>query len=404
MLIDAKTHSQIKPQRDSQGTVYYKEIEATLKRIRDTDAIVDSVYTMVKSDRENIWLFVVDSGDRQRGNVAYCGEPYDVSAFNEMKRAFFGPSVDRELTEDKWGVWLSGYAPIVNNIGQAVAIVGIDVSAKSIRDMQWLLKKRFLLILVLGILFSLFMGWFFSQGITQPLGRLMQGVRQVAKGNLEKKVVVKSSDEIGELAASFNKMTEELLIAKNKLHRYNLNTIKSLVLALEAKDAYTAGHSERVMHYSLNIAKKLGLIAQDIDLLQDACILHDIGKIGIPESILNKPAALNAEEERIIKRHPQIGENILRPIEFSKAGLAIVSDHHERPDGKGYPRGLKTEELSLLAEIVAVADSFDAMTTDRAYRKAMPRQQAMAILEENKGSQFDIRVVNAFLEYLKENG
>jgi putative nucleotidyltransferase with HDIG domain len=253
-----------------------------------------------------------------------------------------------------------------------------------------------------GIIASLFLGWFFSRSITEPIRDLMRGVNELGKGNLAYKITLKTKDELADLAAAFNKMTDELSQEKQKLQRYYIETIKSLIRALEAKDYYTSGHSERVAHYATLIAKHLSLANEDVKLLEEVTALHDIGKMGIPEEILDKKGPLTEEEQKIIRKHPAVGEEILKPIEFLKPGLSAVSDHHERQDGSGYPRGLKAEQISLFAAIAAVADSFDAMTSDRPYRKALSQEEAISVLEKNKGKQFDIRVVDAFIEHLRE--
>ena len=400
MLIDGDKLLQIKPQIESRNTVFYKQIQEVLKKIRDTDPLIDDVYTMVKTDKENIWMFLVAAGDR-RGIVVSCGERYDISKYPQMQVAFNRPSVDKELTVDKWGVWLSSYAPIYNQYREAVAIVGLDVSAESIREMQLLLARRFFGILILGIALSLLLGSFVARGITGPLRNLILGVREVGRGNLMQKVKVTSRDEIEELANAFNKMTDGLQETQAKLQQYYLNTIKSLSRALEAKDPYTKGHSERVTQYAIAIVKRLGFSEKEISLLEDICILHDIGKIGIPEKILLKVTPLSEEEWQIIKQHPEIGKEILKPIEFLKPGLSVVLDHHERPDGKGYPQGLKGDEIPLLASIVSVADAFDAMISDRPYRKAFSKDEAIAVIKENVGTQFDSRAVEAFIESFK---
>lgn len=403
MLIDIGKHSQIEPRMESQNTLPYKEISAVLKKIRDIDPIIDSVYTMVKTEKKNIWMFVVDSGDKRR-RTAYCGERYDVSRLPQMKLAFDMPSVDKELTVDKWGVWLSSYAPIYNQQGQAVAIIGLDIAAKSIRNMQLLLAKRFLGVLVLGMIFSFLMSALMARNITTPLRQLITGVREVGQGNFRQKVELNSRDELEDLAAAFNKMTDELLETQTKLQYYYLDTIKSLAQVLEAKDPYTRGHSERVARYAVNIARRLGFGERDIELLEEVCILHDIGKIGIPERILSKPGPLSEEEWQIVRLHPKIGEDILRHIEFLQPGLTVVRDHHERPDGKGYPYGLKLDEISTLAAIVSVADAFDAMVSDRPYRKAFTKEEAIKILIENKDRQFKARLVDIFIDSLRQLG
>ncbi len=400
LMVDVDKHGLIAPVMQSQGTEDYKAIKEVLKKIKASSRPIDSVYTMVKTGKENIWAFMVDSGDK-KGVIAYCGELYDVSNMPQMKKAFEGPIVDEEPSADKWGMWLSGYAPIYNRQGESVAIIGIDVSIDYIRDMQAILLSRFLWALFSGIILSILMGWIVAKGINRPLNRLILGVREVGRGNLDFKVLVKSKDEIEELAKAFNSMTDGLRNAQGKLQQYYLETVKSLAKAIEAKDFYTRGHSERVAQYAVAIAKRLNFSAEELQLMEDVCILHDVGKIGVPESILGKPGPLSDEEYEIIKKHPGIGEEILKNVEYLKPGLSVVSDHHERPDGKGYPRALKADEINVLTSIVSVADAYDAMTSDRPYRKALAQDKAVSLIRENVGTQFDERVVKAFIESLK---
>lgn len=394
--------TQIKPVKESENTILYKEIKQSLKKIRDIDSLVDNVYLMIKTNKENIWQFIVDSGDRENLS-SYCGELYDISHFEEMKQAFDMPIVDKKYTKDKWGFWLSGYAPIYNQQGKAVAMVGLDIEAKSVKKMQMMLAKSFLIFFVFGIFLSLLLSWIISKKISRPLNNLILSVKEIEKGNFEKKVNIKTNDEIQDLAITFNNMTDNLQKTQTKLQSYYLNTIQALARALEAKDPYTRNHSNRVTEYSIIIAKHLGLGDKEIDILKNISILHDIGKIGIPENILLKPDALSDEEWQIIKTHPSIGAEILKDIEFLQPGISIIRDHHERPDGKGYPRKLKADEISLFASIVSVADAFDAMISDRAYRKAFTREKAISILQENKGTQFNTHVVDTFVSCLEKH-
>lgn len=181
-----------------------------------------------------------------------------------------------------------------------------------------------------------------------------------------------------------------------------LETIGSLAGALEAKDRYTRGHSQAVSNYSVALAHGLGLSTHDIERIRLAALLHDIGKIGIPESILNKTTHLTADEWLSMQQHPTIGSRqILSPVSSLADILPLVEHHHERWDGSGYPSGLQAQAIPLGARIIAVADAFHAMTSDRSYRKALPLEQAIAILEQGKDSQFDAQVVNVFLHILK---
>lgn len=178
--------------------------------------------------------------------------------------------------------------------------------------------------------------------------------------------------------------------------QYYLQTIKSFAHALEAKDQYTHGHSQQVTRYAEVLAKGLQLDPQRLNLLFQAAMLHDIGKIGISETILNKAGKLTEEEYLIVKKHPVTGKHILAPITSLAAIVPVVYHHHERWDGAGYPDGLKGQEIPLLARILAVADAFDAMTSSRAYRQAMDSSEAFQELELYAGSQFDPELVEVF--------
>ncbi len=174
------------------------------------------------------------------------------------------------------------------------------------------------------------------------------------------------------------------------------NILFALAAAVEAKDPYTEGHLHRLEEYASQISTVLALPARTQQVNRYGALLHDIGKIGIPEAILNKPGKLTPEEFAIIQRHTEIGERICRPLRFGAAIAPIVRGHHERWDGGGYPDGLAGEAIPLCARIVAVADAFDAMTTDRPYRKALTLKRAWEILREGAGTQWDAAVVEAF--------
>jgi putative two-component system response regulator len=188
----------------------------------------------------------------------------------------------------------------------------------------------------------------------------------------------------------------------DKIRESFLNSLKSLALALEAKDQYTSGHSQRVADIAVNIARKLNMSTEEIERLSFASLVHDIGKIGIKESVINKEGDLTDEEYAYISTHSVIGENILTPVIEDKEILKMVRHHHERHDGRGYPDGLSGQQIPLGARIVAVADMFDAMTSDRPYRKSVSREVAVNELKRYASTQFDPQVVNAFIETMSE--
>ncbi len=181
-----------------------------------------------------------------------------------------------------------------------------------------------------------------------------------------------------------------------------LHTIQSLALALEAKDRYTAGHSERVCRFSVLLARELGLSEKEVEVVKHAALLHDIGKIGMPEKILRKEGGLTAAEFGLVQDHPSVGAQILSPVRSFARCLAGVRHHHERYDGMGYPDGLKGDEIPMGARIILIADTFDSITSDRSYRRARSVEYAVRQLRANAGTQFDPRCVEAFLRLLAE--
>jgi putative nucleotidyltransferase with HDIG domain len=187
-----------------------------------------------------------------------------------------------------------------------------------------------------------------------------------------------------------------------ELDNLNWGTLKALARTVDAKSSWTAGHSTRVTNMALKIGSALGLSPKKLDDLHRAALLHDIGKVGIPVAILDKPGALDDEEYDMIKKHPSIGARILEPIASYKEILPMVLQHHERYDGKGYPDGLSGEEIDIGARILSVADVFDAMKSDRPYRKGMALELVIAIITEEAGRQFAPDVVDAFLTVMKQ--
>lgn len=197
--------------------------------------------------------------------------------------------------------------------------------------------------------------------------------------------------------------TAELDRALNSLEGAYRSTLKALTAALETRDSETHGHSERVVTYSLRLGREYGLNSEEMKSLEFGSLLHDIGKIGVPDSILRKPAKLTEEEWVRMREHPLHGQQILRGIEFLQGASRVVAQHHEKWDGTGYPLGLRAEEIDICARIFAVADAFDAITSDRVYRRGKPYEAAAQELDDWAGRQFDPKVVEAFHRVPKED-
>ncbi len=238
--------------------------------------------------------------------------------------------------------------------------------------------------------------------LTAPVTQLLEKVRAIAGGDYVQRVPITGTRELAELSLNFNLMSEEIESAMAKLKqaaRENqelfLNSIRALAAAIDAKDPYTRGHSERVARYSVAIAKQMGLTVDEIRKIRIAALLHDVGKIGIEDRILRKPTALTDDEFDVMKTHPVKGALIMSQIPQMKEIIPGMKHHHERWDGGGYPDGLMEEEIPFIARIVSVADTFDAMTTTRPYQKAMKTDFVVTRIRSFAGSRFDPRVVEA---------
>ncbi|HYV17669.1 MAG TPA: HD domain-containing phosphohydrolase [Verrucomicrobiae bacterium] len=242
-----------------------------------------------------------------------------------------------------------------------------------------------------------------SDYLTKPF--LLAQVRLTVERVLEKQRLVRENREhherlearVEERTAELRRKTAEIEALFRRLDASYQVTLEALATALDARDAETLGHSARVGAYTVAVARRMGLDEPDLTHIYRGALLHDVGKIGIPDAILRKPGKLTSEEWKEMRRHPEIGARILRGIGFLEGAVPIVLCHQERWDGKGYPARLKGEEIPLGARIFAVVDTLDAMTSDRPYRKALPYAAARAEIEKYSGRQFDPRVVEIFL-------
>ncbi|MBS2968645.1 HD domain-containing protein [Metabacillus sp. KIGAM252] len=262
------------------------------------------------------------------------------------------------------------------------------------------------IVMFMSIAFSSFVCFLLLKDIGEPIASLEKGMRLVKKGKYEYRNEV-YSDEFSRLIAGYNQMLEGLK-AKDRINSLLTESLfRTLAMTLDAKDLYTAGHSIRVAEYAFIIGEQSGMNKEELDLLKKTALLHDIGKIGIKDSILLKDGRLTEDEFEEIKLHPVIGANILANVEPASAMAPLIPGvkyHHERYDGKGYPEGLKGESIPKFGRILAVADAYDAMTSDRPYRKGMPVSKALSILREGKGTQWDPKYADLFLEHMENQG
>jgi len=275
-----------------------------------------------------------------------------------------------------------------------------DEAYRSIYEMQG--KAR--LLALLAVLVSVGLSIFSARKISSPLEVLAQSSRAIARGDFSRRVHLNSRTEIGELASTFNTMSEELEQFVEDLKRAAdehkalfMGSIQMLAGAVDEKDPYTRGHSDRVTKYSLMIAREMGLDPGFLEILRVSAQLHDVGKIGIEDRILKKPGALTPEEFEIMKTHTTKGANILRPVPQLREMLPGIELHHESLNGRGYPYGLKGDDIPLLPRVIAVADTFDALTTNRPYQQAHDPVEALRIIQNLSGQRLDPRAVAAIL-------
>ena len=260
----------------------------------------------------------------------------------------------------------------------------------------------------LALLLAIIAAIFFASGIARPIRVLAERTREIAQGKYQQRVTLRTHNEIGDLADNFNVMSESIETAIDQLkkaahenHQLFINSIRMLAAAIDAKDPYTRGHSERVARYSIAIGKNLHLSEKDMRNLRISSLLHDVGKIGIDDRILRKPGALSDDEFEVMKQHPVKGAAIMSGVGQLNDCIAGMKYHHEKWSGGGYPDGLEGEAIPMQARIVAIADTFDAMTTNRPYQKAMETSYVVDKIKSFAGTRFDPKVIDAFVQAVK---
>jgi len=264
------------------------------------------------------------------------------------------------------------------------------------------LNRQALAFVSVVVLAAVLVGYFFAVGISGPIRGLAASTRAISRGEFHQRSPVRGASEISELAENFNKMAgdieeyiERLKESAEENRELFVGSIRMLAAAIDEKDPYTRGHSGRVAKYSTLIGRELGLNPEDLDTLRISALLHDVGKIGVEDRVLKKPGALTPEEFDLMKQHTVKGANIMRPVSQLKNMLPGIELHHEHMDGRGYPYGLQGPQIPMMARIIGVADTLDAMTTNRPYQSAMDLDYALGKIKALAGSKFDAVVVTA---------
>ncbi|HEX8172224.1 MAG TPA: HD domain-containing phosphohydrolase [Thermoanaerobaculia bacterium] len=309
----------------------------------------------------------------------------------------------RDTRDARKPTLLGTVAPALPNVGvivqkpEASAFASVQKMIRA--TIQWV---AIALVLAIGV------SILFASGIARPIRVLAERTREIAEGNYQQRVELKTHTEIGELANNFNVMSESIEQAVEQLkraahenHLLFINSVRMLAAAIDAKDPYTRGHSERVARYSIGIGKNLNLPDKEMRNLRISALLHDVGKIGIDDRILRKPGALSDDEFEVMKQHPAKGAAIMSGVAQLIDIIPGMKYHHEKWSGGGYPDGLEGEQIPMQARIVAIADTFDAMTTNRPYQKAMELGYVVEKIKSFAGTRFDPRVVEAFVNAVK---
>jgi HD-GYP domain-containing protein (c-di-GMP phosphodiesterase class II) len=367
-------------------------------------AVVDLrflIQRLQEATRGGLTPYVVDA----QGRLVAAGTPQYVTGqdmknleivrnfVDESNKAQVAATKEFAVQEGKNNVEMLGTYSPVTALDWAVVVQKPQLEAY--RDVTEMQSKARLLAL-LAVLLSIGVSIFAARRITNPLQILTQSSRALARGDFSQRVHLASHTEIGELAETFNAMSqdleqfvEDLKRAADENRALFLGSIQMLAGAVDEKDPYTRGHSDRVTRYSLLIGKELNLSPTFMETLQISAQLHDVGKIGIEDRILKKPGALTSEEFEVMKTHTTKGANILRPVVQLAEMLPGIELHHEALDGRGYPYGLQGDQIPLLARVIAVADTFDALTTNRPYQHAYPPEEALKIIHSLAGKRLD---------------
>ena len=286
--------------------------------------------------------------------------------------------------------------------GTDLGLIGVALPTNFLVQTSQVTRGNTFVLMSVALLLVILVGAVVAGRITRPIRDLKEAALRVSGGDLNVHVAQRGRDEVGVLGQSFNSMVENLSKSKQDLLDTYDKTIEGWARALDLRDHETEGHSRRVTDMAVRLGKTLGLDQEDLRQLQRGALLHDIGKIAVPDSILLKKGKLTRKEMAQIQQHPEHAKLFMEQIEFLKPAMAIPYSHHERWDGKGYPQGLKGEQIPFLARIFAVADVWDALTSERSYHKAMSFAEALDTIRSEAGTHFDPQVVDAFIKMLGE--
>lgn len=385
LLVDGDLHEQV-VRTGRSDTPEYQALRDRLLLIQETNRLGDAVYTLSNIEGDMARYGVISNG------VAPVGQAYRLAPETRpvLRRVLAdGEAGFTGIYTSEDGRWITAFAPIRNRAEQTVAALEVDFRADVYLAQLRAVRRRLWMHSLVAALLAVGAGVLISRQVTRPVAQLVSAAQRVVEGDLTTPVRVDARDEIGLLGNVFHLMVD-------RLHASHRSLVDVLVRALESRDGET-GSLPRLARASLALADGLELDPAQREALELGALLHDIGEIRIPEAVLHKPRPFSREERLLGQGHPQTGVEILETVPLLTPALDVVGGHHERYDGGGYPQGLKAEEIPLVARVFAVVDALDAMTHDRPHRAARSIDDALAVLKDEAGGQFDPRIVQAAL-------
>jgi putative nucleotidyltransferase with HDIG domain len=360
------------------------------------------------SDPDIAFVAIRDASDivAAHDRVAERGKPYrPVPPL--LPVGTFGDTRAEEVVRD--GRRLIEYSTPISFAGRRLGIASLGLSMEGLATAQRSIRRIIFAAAAVFLVLAFFGTLLLSSLITTPVKRLHQGVLSLASSDTYQPVPARSSDELGALTRNFNRMAETILAQKSDLQKKALqleeayvSMVRVIVASLEARDPYTREHSNRVARMSRLLGRRLGMDETELSNLERAAIFHDIGKIQTPDDVLRKGERLSFSEEEKMRNHPANGTEILRMAPFLHRYIPAVRAHHEWYNGEGYPDGLKGDKIPLHSQIIALADAFDAMTTERPYREALSSEEAIDEILQFRGTQFSPELADAFVKMVRE--
>lgn len=384
--------------RSNEAAAVYTKYKDLLKNIKKMNRI-DSPVNIYVADKGGLRLMLTTE-DTLPTDAVYSLRPESANALARNS------AQSTNVYRDKDGIWISAYAPVPSVYSDRDKML-VEINYKIDSYIARLRGELAIIILVClaGFLITASMGYKLVTKLVSAIQRLDNAAHELENENYHTPINIKSDDEVGHLADTFEKLRvsigdkiDELKISIVREKKAHLESVVALTNAIEMRDPYTKEHLNRVVKYALLIAKEFGLSKDEMVELKYACFLHDVGKIYIETELLKK-VRLDAGDLEEIRKHSERGAKIIEGIKFLDGVKSAVLYHQERYDGKGYPEGLKGDQIPFLAKIVSVADAFDAMTTDRPYKPKISFKEAMDEVEKNAGTQFDPDVARALLKY-----